>query len=272
MSDVNNQPGAAGAEGAQAEQPAAQQPQYLTRADFEAASKAQADALAKMLTEQFGAFRGQVIEEAVSAATRRGKPAPAARPAAPAPPTAPPPTAKPWEEDPAYKALLTKSAEQEQRTAALQAEVESQRKAREAAEEAARQSAKEQAVMRELTDIDNPHHTTEERARLASELLLRRGVIRYGAKDQKLYMSIPGEGGDKTVTLREGVRHWLNTEEGRQFRPAPPSGAGTVSGGWGGPPSASGTASDYMTPAERFSVALQKQNAMQGFPVRRPTN
>jgi len=196
------------------------------QADFEQ-KQAQRDA----------AFKAQ-LEALQQGGKGKGKPAPAKMepPVEEAPALITPPK---LEEDPAYLALKQAREADAARLAEFEKQLKAEQNARERAEEQAREQERFQALFKELTDLENPSRTDPEGGQMAAKWILSQHKVTRSKQTGGYYVETrdPQSGEAKTVALKEWIQQWGQTNEGRRFRPALPSGAGTTSGfGAGVPP------------------------------------
>jgi hypothetical protein len=160
----------------------------------------------------------------------KGKPAPKVDP--PADETPALITPPKLEEDPAYQALQTRLAEMAAKQAETEKQVKSEQGKREKAEEQARETERFQALFAALTDLENPSRTDPEGGQIAAKFILSQQKITRSQQTGTYFVEVrdPTTGEAKTVALKEWVQQWGQTNEGRRFRPALPSGAGTTQG------------------------------------------
>lgn len=243
--------------------PAVQPAASLSAADVEKLLAAQEAKFQVQLGELAGGLKGTVME-ALQGVFQGKQPQPPKKGTTggqPAPTTQPDPAAeKPWTKDPEYLAQQTKQRELEAKQAEIEKTLETERAARRKAEREAEKSAIQQSVINELIDVDNPVRADASVAKTAAELLILRGVVVKSDTDKKLYVKTIGEDGqEKTVSLRDGVRAWLNGPEGARFRPALPTGAGSSAGSAYAPLSNLDTP---LTEADLFKSALLKDQKL----------
>lgn len=167
---------------------------------------------------------------ALSAGKGKGKPAPKADPPAEEQPALIQPPK--LEEDPAYQALQTRLAEMAAKQAETEKQVKSEQGKREKAEEQARETERFQALFAALTDLENPSRTDPEGGQIAAKFILSQQKVTRSPQTGTYFVEVrdPTTGEAKTVALKEWVQQWGQTNEGRRFRPALPSGAGTTQG------------------------------------------
>ncbi len=198
-------------------------------------------------------------EAALRAEFGKKPPKPAAKPE-PAAEAAPPVDEKPWTKDPEYLAQQTAQREAAAKLADIEKTLTEEKAARRRAEKKAEESAIQQSVINELIDVDNPVRADASVAKTAAELLILRGLVVKSDTDKKLYVKTVGDDGqEKTVSLRDGVRAWLNGPEGARFRPALPTGAGSSPGAAYAPLSNLDTP---LTEADLFKSALIKDQKL----------
>lgn len=189
--------------------------------------------------EQKAALREQALRAEIAAlqAGSKGKgkqvPAKVDAPAEEPPAVVLPPK---LEEDPAYQALQTRLAEMAAKQAETEKQVKSEQSKRERAEEQARETERFQALFSALTDLENPVRTDPEGGQIAAKFILSQQKVTRSQQTGTYFVETkdPQTGESKTVPLKEWVQQWGQSNEGRRFRPALPSGAGT-SPGFGAP-------------------------------------